>query len=187
MEQSDLLNGGWQPWRIITPHLPKRTCSLQSTGSSLWDFIPREAGTGITDQRRVNGRGGGGRGTGSRLWPWNRWSPKRHIQGAQEPLTLEELLFPDTSVQFFDTAHFGSNTILFHIKVWKSLFFKNSLTKSREIIKSVGQTAGHAAVKGYVNSSVPLHFSRAGRSLSTGPLPQSLDLKMGWEAWHEWS
>lgn len=54
-----------------------------------------------------------------------------------------------------------------------------------EMIKSVGQTAGHAAVKGYVNSSVPLNFSRAGRSLSTGPLPQSLDLKMGWEAWHE--
>ena len=29
------------------------------------------------------------------------------------------------------------------------------------------------AVKGYVNSSVPLHFSRTGRSLSSGPLPYS--------------
>lgn len=84
MELSDHLDGGWKPRRIITPHLPERTCSLQSTGSSLWDFIPREAGTGITDQKRVNGRGEGGRGTGSRLWPWNRWSPKRHIQGCTQ-------------------------------------------------------------------------------------------------------
>lgn len=53
---------------------------------------------------------------------------------------------------------------------------KNSFTKFRETIKSVGQTAGHGAVKGYVNSSVPLHFCHAGRSLSTGPLPPSPDL-----------
>lgn len=31
---------------------------------------------------------------------------------------------------------------------------------------SFGQTAGHWAVKGYVNSSVPLHFSHAWQSLS---------------------
>lgn len=62
---------------------------------------------------------------------------------------------------------------------------KDGLSKSREMIESVGQTVGHGAVKGYVNSSVPVHFCRAGPSLSTGPLPQNLDLKMGWEAGHD--
>lgn len=38
---------------------------------------------------------------------------------------------------------------------------KKGLTKSREMIKSAGQTTGHGAVKGYVNSSVPLNFCNA--------------------------
>lgn len=45
------------------------------------------------------------------------------------------------------------------------------------MIKSVGQTFGYGAVKGYVNSSVPLHFCHAWQSLSTGLLPSSLDAR----------
>ena len=45
---------------------------------------------------------------------------------------------------------------------------KNGLTKSKEMIKSAGQTAGHRSDGGCVNGSVPQHFCHAGQSLSTG-------------------
>lgn len=45
------------------------------------------------------------------------------------------------------------------------------------MIKSVGQTFGYGAVKGYVNRSVPLHFCHAWRSLSTGILFLSCDAR----------
>lgn len=67
-------------------------------------------------------------------------------------------------------------------KVGKSLLKKkkkNGLTKSREMIKSVGQTACHGAVKGYVNNSVSLHICHAEGSLSSGLLPPSPRLKRG--------
>lgn len=63
------------------------------------------------------------------------------------------------------------------VKVVKSLLENNGLMKSREMIKSAGQTAGHRSDGGCVNSSVPQHCCHAGQSLSTGPLLPSLDLK----------
>lgn len=45
------------------------------------------------------------------------------------------------------------------------------------MIKSVGQTFGYGAVKGYVNSSVSLHFCHAWQSPSTGLLHSSLDAR----------
>lgn len=55
----------------------------QSPRSLIQDFIPREAGTGIAGQKRVNERGGE-RGTGSRLWPRTRWSPEGHFQACAQ-------------------------------------------------------------------------------------------------------
>lgn len=43
------------------------------------------------------------------------------------------------------------------------------------MIKSLGWTDVRGAVKGYVNSSVPLHFCHAWQSLSSGQLPPSFN------------
>lgn len=77
-QQSDHLDGGRKPLEEENMFSPL----LSGVCRGLWDLISWEAGTGITDQPwRVDGREGGGRGTGSRPWPSNRWFPKRHIQG----------------------------------------------------------------------------------------------------------
>lgn len=100
-----------------------------------------------------------------RAWDWIKAvtlkqmvSEETHPRAHSGPMS-EDLLkkcSSQTSMQFLNSEH-----------DWTSLS-QNSLSRCRKMMKCVGQTAGRRAVKGYVNDSVPSHFSRAGRSPSTG-------------------